>query len=66
MAKIKRKKLKALLEYDIRSVEGAIPYWKELYADDPVKLKEQLAYMEGMIFAYEHLIAVYELEKKEA
>ena len=68
MAKIKKKELKERLKLEIADVKRSREEWQKLYEnDETLKGKEtQMAYMDGMIFAYEHLMYVYDIKDELA
>lgn len=65
MAKIKKKELEERLRLEIADVKRSRVEWDKLYENDPT-LKDkatQMAYMDGMIYAYEHLMYVYGMKR---
>lgn len=68
MAKIKKKELGERLRLEIADVKRSRGEWDKLYENDPtLKGKEtQMAYLYGMICAYERLMYIYNIEDELA
>ena len=65
MAKIKKKEFGERLRFEIADVKRSKGEWEKLYENDPtLKGKAtQMAYMDGMIYAYERLMYIYNIGK---
>lgn len=68
MAKIKKKDLKERLNLEIAEIERSREEWQKLYENVPtLEGKEtQMAYLYGMIWAYERLKYIYNIEDELA